>query len=59
MEGEDLELISSYLSGGNYCLLKAWLLEDIKKTPKDIFELIIRLTNLNMLNIASAKPRTS
>ncbi len=37
----EIELISAYMSGGGYFLLRRWLLDDIAKSPKEITRLVM------------------
>lgn len=39
LDPESIKLLVSYCSGGGYCLLRQWLLEDIQKTPQEIANL--------------------
>ncbi|MBO5197719.1 MAG: TetR family transcriptional regulator C-terminal domain-containing protein [Lachnospiraceae bacterium] len=45
LDPDSLKLISTYLAGGGYFLMRSWLVEDIPKTPKEITELVFRFTN--------------
>ena len=42
MDEESIRLIVKGIAGGAYALLKAWLLEDSPKTPKELAELMAR-----------------
>ena len=42
LDEESARLIVISVAGGGSALLKAWMLEDIKKTPKEMADLIIR-----------------
>ncbi len=46
LKESDITLISAYLGGGGYYLVRAWLLYDMEKTPEEIaqfaFELLTR-----------------
>ena len=37
----DLKLISTYIGGGGYFILRQWLTEDIDKTPKEIADMLL------------------
>ena len=39
----NLRLISAYLSGGGYHLIRAWLMDDVPKTPKEMAQFILDL----------------
>ncbi|MBQ8381750.1 MAG: TetR/AcrR family transcriptional regulator [Clostridia bacterium] len=40
-----LKLISSYITGGGYFMMKQWLMEDIQKDPKEVADLILKFMN--------------
>lgn len=40
---DSIKLISGFLAGGGYHMIRMWLDEDIKKTPKEIAQLIYDL----------------
>ena len=42
---DNIKLISTYIAGGGYFMLRRWLLEDIKKTPKELSDLILKYMN--------------
>ncbi len=42
-DSDSLKLLSTYLSGGGYHLVRAWLTEDISKTPQEIAALVYNL----------------
>ena len=44
----NLKLLSAFLSGGGYYLVRAWLMDDIAKTPKEIAQFIFELLNRNL-----------
>lgn len=37
----EIKLLSAYMAGGGYFMLRRWLLDDIKKTPKEITQLVL------------------
>lgn len=47
-DDENLKLISAYIAGGGYSMLRCWLLEDIPKTPREISDLIFKLMNYSV-----------
>ena len=42
---ESLKLLTAYITGGGYYMLRQWLLEDIQKSPQEIAALVLRLMN--------------
>lgn len=44
LDAESIRFVTTYFSGGGYFVLREWLMEDIQKTPKEMAELIYRLT---------------
>lgn len=44
----DLKLVSAYVAGGSYNMLRQWLMEDIPKTPKEMSELIVKFERLEL-----------
>lgn len=49
VDKDNLKLITTYFAGGGYFLLTVWLQEDIKKTPKEIAQLISSLFSENAI----------
>lgn len=47
LNADAIALVSNYLAGGGYYMLRQWLLEDIPKTPEEIAALILGITNLD------------
>lgn len=45
VDEEDLKLISAFLAGGGYNLIREWLIGDIKKTPKEVADVILLFIN--------------
>ena len=43
LDEDSLKLISTFLAGGGYQLLKYWLIEDVDKTPQEIASLVCSL----------------
>ncbi len=43
LDEASMKLLSSYLSGGGYFLVRAWLMNEIQKTPEEIAQLIFDL----------------
>ncbi len=48
LDKASLRLISSFLCGGGYYLVRAWLMEDIQKTPQEIAQLIYELISKDL-----------
>ena len=44
-DDESLNLLTDYITGGGYYMLRQWLLEDIQKSPQEIAALVLRLMN--------------
>lgn len=44
-DAEDSQLFYAFLAGGVYFLLRQWLMEDIKKTPKEIASIALSIVN--------------
>lgn len=47
-DADSTKLITTYFGGGGYLLLRQWLMEDIKKTPEEISNLIWSLFHIQM-----------
>ena len=47
-DADDVKLVSAYIAGGGYFLLSTWLKEDIRKSPKEIAQLITKLITENI-----------
>lgn len=47
-DDENLKLISTYIAGGSYSMLRCWLLENIQKTPREISDLILKFMNYSV-----------
>ena len=45
IEDDAIKLISTYIVGGGYFLLRQWLMEDIQKTPEEIAKLLMQFVN--------------
>lgn len=45
-DNDEVKLISAYMSGGGYFMLRRWLLDNIDKTPKEIAKLVLSFTEL-------------
>lgn len=45
IEDDALKLISTYVVGGSYFMLRQWLMEDIQKTPEEIAKLLMQFEN--------------
>lgn len=45
-DDESIHLLVSGLANGGYALLKTWLLEDIKKTPDEMADLIVKFISI-------------
>lgn len=44
----NLKLLSAFLGGGGYYLVRAWLMDDISRTPKEIAQFSYELLNQNL-----------
>ena len=44
----NLKLLSAFLGGGGYYLVRAWLMGDSSKTPKEIAQFMFELLNRNL-----------
>lgn len=51
LDVDNIKLVTSYLAGGCYSLIKFWLEEDIKKSPAQIAQLLTYLFTENLLEI--------
>lgn len=49
IDDASLKLISSYMAGGGYFMLRQWLMDDIRKTPAEIAELALRFISREYL----------
>lgn len=47
-DDDSLEMTAAFIGGGSYFLIRKWLLEDIRKTPEEVAELIFRILNMEM-----------
>ena len=45
MDEAEIKLISAYMSGGGYFMLRRWLLEDIPKTSDEVSGLVLSFFN--------------
>lgn len=45
MDESEIKLISAYMSGGGYFMLRRWLLEDIPKTSDEVSKLVLSFFN--------------
>lgn len=45
VEDDAIKLISTYLFGGSYFMLRQWLMEDTQKKPEEIAKLLMQLVN--------------
>lgn len=57
-DDENIKLISTYIASGGYFMLRRWLLEDIKKTPKELSDLILRFMNYSSAFLDTNQNRT-
>lgn len=46
---DSIALVSDYLAGGGYYMIRHWLTGDIKKTPEEFASLILGITNLDYI----------
>lgn len=44
-DDDTLQMTAAFIGGGSYFLIRKWLLDDIRKTPKEVAELIFRILN--------------
>lgn len=54
-DADSIRLMTTYLGGGGYFLLRQWLTEDIQKTPKEVAALVYQLTCQSDLFLTKAK----
>ncbi len=45
IEDDAIKLISTFVVGGGYFLLRQWLMEDIQKTPEEIANMLMQFVN--------------
>ena len=45
IEDDAIKLISTYVVGGSYFMLRQWLMDDIQKTPGEIAKLLMQFVN--------------
>ena len=45
IDDDSLSLISTYIAGGGYFMLRRWLVDGVEKSPADMAELIMRFVN--------------
>lgn len=41
LDDTEIKLLSAYMAGGGYFMLRRWLLDDIQKSPKEITQLVL------------------
>lgn len=44
MDEATAKIITAFMGGGGYCLLRQWILEDIPKSPKEIADILYSIT---------------
>ena len=47
-DDETLQMTAAFIGGGSYFLIRKWLLEDIRKTPEEVTELIFVILNMRI-----------
>ena len=47
-DDETLQMTAAFIGGGSYFLIRKWLLEDIRKTPEEVAELIFTILNMKV-----------
>lgn len=47
LDNNEIKLVSSYMAGGGYFMLRRWLLEGIDKSPKEIAKLVLSFAHSN------------
>ena len=45
MDEENVRLITSYITGGGYFMIRQWLMEDVPKKPEEVANLLIDFLN--------------
>lgn len=45
----EIKLLSAYMAGGGYFMLRRWLLDDIEKTPQEIAQLVLSFSDTKFL----------
>ncbi len=48
LDKDVVKLLTAYLSGGGYYLIRAWLMDDVPKTPKEIAKIIFDLVTRDL-----------
>ncbi len=48
LDQDTIKLLTAYLGGGGYYLVRAWLMEDVPKTPKEIAKIIFDLVTRDL-----------
>lgn len=44
---DSIRLMTTFFGGGGYLLLRQWLMEDIRKTPHEITQLLLQFADMN------------
>ena len=47
-DDETLQMTAAFIGGGSYFLIRKWLLEDIRKTPEEVADLMFKILNMKM-----------
>ena len=47
-DDETLQMTAAFIGGGSYFLIRKWLLDDIRKTPGEVAELIFVILNMKV-----------
>ncbi len=48
LDKANIKLLSAFIGGGGYYLVRAWLMDDIEKSPKEIAQFTYELLNRNL-----------
>ena len=55
MDAENVKLITSYVAGGSYFMLRQWLMEDVPKKPEEVANLLMDFLNYSSMFNAKRK----
>lgn len=47
-DDDSMQMTAAFIGGGSYFLIRKWLLDDIRKTPAEVSELIFKILNTEM-----------
>lgn len=48
-DDNDIKLFTAYMSGGSYFMIRQWLMDDIKKSPKEISKMVLSIIDVGKL----------